>query len=241
MELGENQLYPSGESQEQSIPAESLGRYTAKAFLWMFAGLLVTFCVALLSYGTLLFVYIFQVPYAPIVLAVAEVVVVLFLVGRIHKISVGKARGLFLFYAVLNGVVFSTYFVLFDLPSLVLVFGATALYFGGMAVFGYCTKVDLSRLRNVLFGGVIFLLIFGVLSMLIPGLEMMDRLVCLLGVAIFLALTAYDTQKIKNFYTAYQGDEVMLKKASIFSALNLYLDFINIFIYLLRILGRRRS
>lgn len=240
MEPNDNSFYAQEKQQELLNTSETVGRYTAKAFLWMFAGLMVTFAVSLASYGTLLVYYIFSIPYAPIVLLLAEVAVVWILAGRIHKMSINAARALFLFYAVLNGVVFSAYFELFELPSLVLVFAATALYFGGMAVFGYVTKADLSRLRNVLLGGLVFLILFGVLSMFIPGLAFMDRAICLIGVAVFLAFTAYDTQKIKAYYAAYQGDEAMLKKASIFSALDLYLDFVNLFLYLLRLLGKRK-
>ena len=96
-------------------------------------------------------------------------------------------------------------------------------------------------MRSILLGGLIFLIIANLLMMLIPGLEVADQVVCTIGVVIFLAYTAYDTQKIKAFYQAYQGDEAMLKKASIFSALQLYLDFVNLFVYLLRIFGKRRN
>lgn len=240
MEPNQNDFYPGADYQVQAVPSESLGRYTAKTFLWMFLGLLVTFGVAMLSYGTLLIYYIDRIPYAFVLLFVVELVVVIALSSRIHKISVGAAKGLFLFYSAINGIVFSYYFAVFEVASLVMVFGVTALYFGGMALFGYCTKVDLSRLRNILFAGLIFLVVFWLLSMFIPAFGMFERVACLIGIVIFLAYTAYDTQKIKAFYQAYQGDEVMLKKASIFSALQLYLDFINLFVYLLRFLGKRK-
>lgn len=239
MEFNEN-MHPDGGYQEQYVPAESVGAYTAKTFLWMFFGLLVTFLTAmgLVQSGLILVVY--SIPSVFTVLFVVEVAVVLILSARIHKMSVVSARVLFFTYAVLNGIVFSAYLLIYDVFSLILVFGATALYFGGMAIFGWVTKADLSRIRNVLVGGLIFLIVFGLLSMFIPGLEVFERLLCLAGIAIFLAFTAYDTQKIKAYYAAYQGDDVMLKKASIFSALELYLDFINLFLYLLRLLGRRR-
>lgn len=240
MEPNDNSFYAQERQQEQFGTAETIGRYTAKAFLWMFAGLLVTFVVALLVRVTPLLYFIVVTPYASMVLLVAEVAVVFILAGRIHKMTVGTATALFFLYAILNGVVFSVYLLIFELPSLVLVFGATALYFGGMAVFGYCTKLDLSRIRGILVSGLIFLLVFGLLSMFIPAFGAMERIFCLVGIAVFLAFTAYDTQKIKAYYAAYQGDPAMLKKASIFSALQLYLDFINLFLYLLRFLGKRK-
>ena len=130
-------------------------------------------------------------------------------------------------------------FLSYDLVTLLLVFAATSLYFGGMAVFGFVTHIDLSRMRSVLVGGLIFLILMNLLMFFIPGLAVADQILCTLGVILFLAYTAYDTQKIRSFYAAYQGDEVMLKKASIYSALQLYLDFINMFLYLLRIFGKR--
>lgn len=241
MDYNGNGMYPGGEYQQGYAPAESVGQYTAKAFLWMFAGLMVTFLVALALVASGLIWQVFSVPNLHIVLLVGTLAVVIILSRRLHKMSVGAARAMFFVYAILNGITFSVYLVAYDVFSLVLVFGATALYFGGMAIFGWVAKVDLSRIRNVLVGGLIFLIVFGLLSAFIPGLAMFDRLICLAGIAIFLAFTAYDTQKIKAYYAAYQGDSTMLKKASIFSALELYLDFINLFLYLLRILGRRRN
>lgn len=163
-----------------------------------------------------------------------------FLSARVHKLSVGAARTLFFAYAILNGVTFSVYFLIYDMLSLVMVFGLTSVYFGLMAMIGYFVKVDLSRMRNVLLGGAIFLAVFWVLSMFL-NLSGFETIACMIGIVIFLAYTAYDTQKIKAYYEYYGNDSVMASKASVFSALALYLDFINIFIYLLRILGKRRN
>ena len=217
---------------------ETIGRYTARAFIWMAVGLLITFAVSLVCHLTNLS-YIMAI-YFPvtIVLSVAEVILVVLLVAKLRSLPITAARALFLAYAVLNGVVFSAYFIYFDLPSLALAFGAAGLYFGVMAVVGYTAKVDFSRIRNLLFGGLIFLLIFGALSMLIPAFTMMDRLMCLVGIVVFMLCTAYDTQKIKAFYNDFQGDDAMLAKATVISALELYLDFINLFLYLLRFFGK---
>ena len=240
--MNDNDFYTSERNLEYSGGVETVGRYTAKTFLWMFFGLMVTFGVAVLGYATTFTIRLMiSVPFFQVLLLVAELAVVLILSSRIHVLSVPAARALFLGYAALNGIVFSAYFLLFDVASMVLVFGATGVYFGALALFGYATKADLSRLRGVLVSGLIFLLVFGVLSMFIPGLRAMDRILCLIGIAVFLAFTAYDTQKIKAFYSAYASDGEMLAKASIFSALQLYLDFINLFLYLLRFLGKRRN
>lgn len=173
---------------------DSVGAYTTKTFQWMFLGLLTTFAVAFFGYYTGAIFFIFAIPYVPIVLLVAELAVVLILSARIQKLQVGTARVLFFAYAVLNGVVFSAY----------------------------------------------FLIVCGLLSLFLD-LGDFDRIVCLVGIAVFLGFTAYDTQKIRTYYNCYQGDQAMLARASIFSALQLYLDFINLFLYLLRLLGRAKK
>lgn len=218
---------------------EPVGLYTAKTFGWMFLGLLVTFLVSVTGYVTGTILYVFQIPQVFFVLGIAEIAVVLFLSARINKLSVGMARGLFLLYAVLNGVVFSAYFLMFNLVDLVLVFAATSAFFGIMAVIGYVTKADLSKLRNFLMAGLVFLMVFWLLGMFI-NLGQFEMMACTVGIFIFLVFTAYDTQKIKAYHQAYGADAAMAKKASIFAALQLYLDFVNLFLYLLRVLGRRK-
>lgn len=242
----ENNFYEQERSLEQGAAEESLGRYTAKTFLLMFLGLMVTFGVAFFLtntyYGLYAVVYAFYyVPYLHLILLVAELAVVIGMTAGIQKISVGTATVFFFLYSVLTGLTFSVIFLSYELSSLILVFGATALYFGGMAVFGYVTNIDLSKMRSILLGGLIFLIVMNVAMLFIPALEVADRVVCTIGVIVFLAYTAYDTQKIRSFYGAYQGDAALLKKASIFSALQLYLDFVNMFLYLLRLLGKKKN
>lgn len=242
----ENNFYEQERRLEQGTAGMSLGRYTAKTFLLMFLGLMVTFAVAFFLVGTVpgfyALVYAFYyVPYIHLILLVAELAVVIGMTAGLNRISVGTATAFFFLYSALTGVTFSVILWAYELESIILVFGATALYFGGMAVFGYVTNIDLSRMRNILLGGLIFLIVMNLLMMFIPALEVADRVVCTVGVIIFLGYTAYDTQKIRSFYGAYQADEVMLKKASIYSALALYLDFVNMFLYLLRLLGKRKK
>ncbi len=227
--------------QAQEIPREyePVGKYTAKTFGWMFLGLMVTLLVSMAGYMTGAIIYVFMIPYAIFVLAIAEVAVVLFLSARINKMSVGAARGLFFLYAVLNGVVFSAYFLMYNVLDMVIVFAATSVFFGVMAAVGYVTKADLSKLRNFLVGGLIFLVAFWLFGMFI-NLAQFEMIACTVGIFIFLLFTAYDTQKIKAYHAAYGSNPEMAKKASIFSALQLYLDFINLFLYLLRVLGRRK-
>lgn len=223
----------------ESYAVEPLNRYVAKTFGWMFAGLLTTFLIAVIGYRTGAILPIVYNRTAFFAVGIAELVVVIFLSARIHKMSVAGARALFFTYAVLNGIVFTVYFYAYDAMSLVMVFGATSLFFGIMALLGYFTNADFSRVRPFLMGGLVFLLVFWVLSMFF-NLTALETTVCYIGIFIFLAFTAYDTQKIKAYHQYYSQNPAMAAKASIFSALQLYLDFVNLFLYLIRLMGRRK-
>lgn len=218
----------------------TLNQYMTQTFGWMFVGLMITFLLAAALALTGGVYYMFSIPYIMTILLIAELAVVLFMSAGILKRSVAVTRTLFAVYSILNGIVFSVYFVAFDVAKLIFIFGLTALFFGGFALYGRFTKTDLSGLRPLLVGGLIFLLIAGLLTLFID-MSSLERVICMVGIVVFLCFTAYDTQKIKANYEYFYGDEVMLQKASVFSALQLYLDFINLFLYLLRFLGRSRS
>ena len=218
----------------------TLNQYMAQTFGWMFAGLMITFLLAAALALTGGVYYMFSIPYIMTILLIAELAVVLFMSAGILKRSVATTRTLFSVYSILNGIVFSVYFVAFNVANLIFIFGLTALFFGGFALYGRFTKTDLSGLRPLLVGGLIFLLIAGLLTLFID-MSSLERIICMVGIVVFLCFTAYDTQKIKANYEYFYGDQVMLQKASVFSALQLYLDFINLFLYLLRFLGRSRS
>ena len=239
-------VQPEGQTPYGVARQETLSQYTAKTFGIMFLGLLVTFGIAAFLGWTqagfeLMVNVIVAVPAISTILLVAQLVVVIAMSAAIRKLSPAVATACFFVYSVLTGLTFGLIFWAYDVVSLALVFGFTALYFGGMAVFGYVTKMDLTRLRPILMGGLIALIVFNLLMLFIPGLQAADRIMCTIGVVIFLGFTAYDTQKIKAYYYGFQGDDAMLKKASVISALELYLDFINLFLYLLRIFGKSRD
>ena len=134
----------------------------------------------------------------------------------------------------------SAYFYVYDLMILWSVFLLTSLFFGVMALIGYFANVNFSGIRPFMTGGLIFLCGFWVLSLFI-NLSAFETIACTVGIFIFLLFTAYDTKKIKAYYEYYGQAPEMAAKASIFSALQLYLDFINLFLYILRILGRKRN
>ena len=191
---------------EGGLASEPLNVYTAKTFGWMFLGLLVTFgtAIAFSAGGGLYYLLTMGMP-AVFALAIAEIVVVMVLSARLHKLSIGAARGLFFAYAVLNGITFSAVFFAYDVQILLTVFALTSLYFGVLAAYGWFTKRDLSGLRPILTAGLIFLLVFWLISMFLP-LSGFDRIICFVGLAVFMGLTAYDTQKIKQLHAAFEGD-----------------------------------
>ena len=215
----------------------TLNEYIARTFGWMFVGLMVTFALAAAMAYTGAVWYLAAIPAIPMILLIAELAVVLILSSGIQKRSVSTTRMLFMLYAVLNGLVFSFYFVVYDVANLIFIFGITALFFGAFALYGRFTKADLSRMGPLLLGGLIFLVIAGLLSMFI-NFTALERVICMVGIVVFLCFTAYDVQKIKANYEYFYGNDEILQKASIFSALQLYLDFINLFLYLLRFLGK---
>ena len=217
---------------------ETIGQYTAKTFLWMVLGLMITFGVAIASWlsGAVYFAY-----QAQFVVLIATLFLAFTMSSRIERMSVGTAVSMFVAFSALLGLTISVYLLIFDLTSVVFCFLATAVYFGALAAYGFLTHRDLSRVGTIAFSGLIFLVLFGVITWFIPAFTAFDQMVCIVGIVVFLAYTAYDTQKIRSYYHYYAGYPDMLAKASIFSALQLYLDFLNLFLYLLRFLGNRRD
>lgn len=219
---------------------ETLGEYTAKTYMWMFLGLLLTFGIGFSGYASGLVLYAFQTPFAIPVLTGLELITVLVLSMKITTLSIGMARFLFLFYSALNGIVFSVYFLMFGVADMMFIFAATAVFFGTMAIVAKVFQIDVSGLRPLMFGGLILLIIFGIVSMFI-NLGAFEVVLCYAGIIIFLLFTAYDTRKISALYTAYSRDPEMLAKSSVISALQLYLDFVNLFLYILRLMNSRRN
>ena len=220
----------------------TLSDYIAKTYLWMFAGLLLTAAVAfgMAASGLTYRMLLGGGRFALIGVTILEFACVIYMSTRIQKMSVAAARGCFFLYAALTGIVFSMYFLMFDIGILIYAFLATAVFFGGMAAAALIFKMELDTIRPFLFGGLILLIVFGLLSFFFD-FGAFNTAICYLGMAVFLGYTAYDTTKIRDNYHYYSADGQMLAKASIFSALQLYLDFINLFLYILRILGNRRN
>lgn len=168
----------------------------------------------------------------------APVALVFFLSFRINAIKYTTAQALFWLYAALNGVAFSVIFLAYTYESIARVFFITAGMFAAMSLYGYTTRKDLTAMGSFLFMGLIGLIIASVVNLFWAS-SMLQFMVSVGGVIIFTGLTAYDTQVIKEGYTEGSSAETAGKRA-IFGALQLYLDFINIFLSLLRLMGDRR-
>lgn len=173
-------------------------------------------------------------------LLLAEVGVVVYLTARIHRMAFSTATVLFILYSLLNGVTLSVLFLVYTFSSIATTFFVTAGTFGAMALFGYVTRRDLSRIGSLCIMGVIGLIIASVVNFFLHN-SVVDLVISCAGVLVFVGLTAYDAQKIKRLLTA-EGMEVneTTQKIALLGAMTLYLDFINLFIYLLRLLGDRK-
>ena len=173
-------------------------------------------------------------------LLIAEVGLVMYLSARIHCISFSTATILFIVYSVLNGVTMSILFMVYTMSSIATTFFVTAGTFGATALYGYVTKKDLTRIGNLCIMGVIGLIIASLVNLFLQN-SMMDLIISYIGVLLFVGLTAYDSQKIKQLLS---DDSIEInettQKIALMGSLTLYLDFINLFIYLLRILGDRK-
>ena len=172
------------------------------------------------------------------VIMLAPLAVIFYMSFGINKMSTSKAQTVFWIFTILMGLSLSWVLIVFTGVSVARVFFITSATFGAMSIYGYTTKRDLTKLGSFLMMGLIGIIIASLVNIFLKS-TMMHFVISILGVLIFVGLTAYDTQKIKNMYSASDTVEISGKKA-IMGALTLYLDFINLFIMLLRLFGQRR-
>ncbi|MCA9981264.1 MAG: Bax inhibitor-1/YccA family protein [Anaerolineales bacterium] len=225
------------ESRIASATSEAMRR----VYNYMGLGLLVTAVVSyLISNSETAVRFIFTNWWVSIALFVLQIGLVIYIGARIKKMSPGQALGFFFAYAALLGVTMSFIFLAYTAADITLALGTTMMMFLAMSVFGYVTKMDLTGVGTFAIMGLIGIIIGSVLNWFFRS-ELLYWIITYAGVVIFVALTAYDTQKIKKWITAVlpTGDEEQLKRVSVLGALTLYLDFINMFLFLLRIFGRR--
>lgn len=173
-------------------------------------------------------------------LVIAEFALVFGVSGAINRLSLTTATLMFVAYSVINGALLSFIFLAYTMSSITSVFFITAGTFAAMAIFGYTTKKDLTSIGRLLFMALIGIIIATIVNMFI-GSEGMSMIISYVGVFVFVGLTAYDSQKIKEMLLSQGAGREQGQKLALLGALTLYLDFINLFIYLLRILGSKRD
>ncbi len=210
-----------------------------KVYLWMTMAMVITGLTAYLvatNINIISFIYSNQAVMWGLI--IAELAIVIGVTAAINKLSLPVATLLFVLYSVINGALLSSIFLIYTMSSIATVFFITAATFGAMSLFGYFTKQDLTSWGKILMMALIGLIIATVVNLFVKssGLEM---IVSYVGVLIFVGLTAYDTQKIKQMCLQAPDAGESMQKLALLGALSLYLDFINLFIYLLRIFGRR--
>jgi len=214
--------------------------FISKVYAWMSAALLITGITAMATAAnTQLMEMIFSSQMVFFGLIIGELALVWYLSARIQTMSAQTATYLFFAYSVLNGLTLSVIFVAYTRSSIATTFFISAGTFTAMSIYGYFTKKDLTSLGRILTMALIGIIIASVVNMFVES-TMIEKIVNYIGVLVFVGLTAYDTQKIKNIYAGEAGTEEF-KKLSIMGALTLYLDFINLFLFLLRIFGGRRD
>ena len=234
-----------------AVTDEGLRAYMLKVYNYMSTGVLLTGIVALLTFkmsvvtstdGSIVglteignAIYLSGLKW---IIMLAPLGIVLYMSFGMNKMSASKAQTTFWVFAGLMGLSLSSILLVYTGLSVTRVFFITSATFGAMSIYGYTTKRDLTKFGSFLMMGLIGIIIASLVNIFLKS-SMMYFVISILGVLIFVGLTAYDTQKIKNMYAASDSGELMGKKA-IMGALTLYLDFINLFIMLLRLFGQRR-
>lgn len=211
-------------------------KFFTKTFFWMFLGLLGTAIVAAYTYYSGLWLKIFLSGSIAVV-AIVELVAVLVFSLLFRKMSPTVAGIVYFIYAFLNGVTLSSIFAIYELNSIIIIFVASAAIFGALAYIGYKTDKDLSDWRTILFTVLIVGIIASIVNLFV-GNEMLDLGLTWVMLILFFGITIYDMNKLKMLS---QDPELNPEKLYIYGALELYLDFINIFLKLLRLFASRRS
>jgi len=227
----DDQIYPV----ERGLELQPIMR---QVYVWMGFGTLLTAIVAYFTIKTSL-INLASNPAVMLGAVIAEFVMVLGLSFGFNRLSSGMATGLFFAYAALNGFTLSIVLLAFSVGTVISAFAATAVLFGVMSVIGYTTKLDLTKMGTYLMMGVIGLVIVMVVNLFLNS-GPLDMVISIVGVLIFTALTAYDTQRIGRMAAEMNLEGDAAAKLGIFGALKLYLDFINMFLFMLRLIGGKR-
>ena len=222
--------------------SEVLNAYMRGVYQWMTIGLLLTAGVAWFVAGNETMVnLIYGNQMLFFGLLIAELVLVFGISAGIRKLSAGAATGLFMLYSALNGATLSFIFLVYTQASIVQAFVVCAAMFGGMSIYGLTTKKDLTSWGSFLFMGLVGIVVASIVNIFLQN-SMMHFVISVIGVIVFTGLTAYDTQKLSMMGESMPGDDATaVRRGTILGALTLYLDFINLFLMLLRLFGGSRD
>lgn len=224
--------------QATEMQEETQRNFILRVYAWMTFGLIVTAAAAFLTLATGLIEIIATNRILFFGLIIGELLLVMVLSGAVNRFSPSVAGLLFSGYAVLNGVTLSILVLVYTSTSIALTFGITACTFGIMTLYGYTTQRDLTKIGSLLIMALIGMVIASIANMFFNN-GPLYWIITYVGILIFIGLIAYDTQKLKRMSLQVGEDGQVMQKASIMGALALYLDFINLFLLLLRITGRR--
>ncbi|MBK8551559.1 MAG: Bax inhibitor-1/YccA family protein [Ignavibacteria bacterium] len=234
-----NQFFNNTGAVDASFTTETTRKFLLNVYNWMAMGLALT---GIIAYGTANSSFVNVIMGSPVIyfgLFIAQLLVVMGLTFAINKIPSGVAIGAFFLYAALTGLTFSVLFLVYTGGSIASTFFICAAMFGSVSVFGYMTKMDLSKFGTYFFMALIGLIIASVVNIFLKS-NTLNWIISYAGVIIFVGLTAYDTQRIKKMSQSTDFDSEQGKKGAVMGALTLYLDFINMFLFMLRILGDRK-
>ncbi|WP_312241508.1 Bax inhibitor-1/YccA family protein [Pantoea sp.] len=233
--------YPRSNGSVVQQASAGLQTYMAQVYGWMSCGLLLTAFVSWFAARTpAVMELVFANRMTFFGLIIAQLAVVFVLSGLVHKLSGGVATALFMLYSALTGLTMASIFLVYTYSSIASTFFVTAGMFGAMSFYGYTTKRDLSRFGSLLFMALIGIVLASLVNFWLKSPALMWA-ITYIGVVVFVGLTAYDTQRLKNMGEGINvDDKENLRRFSIMGALTLYLDFINLFLMLLRIFGNRR-
>jgi FtsH-binding integral membrane protein len=242
---GPGQYNGSGFDPYVDASANLAAKNMQRVYFWMFIGLMVTAVVSVWSVDLMMNMVISMQSTAPLwIVMIAELVIVWVLSARVMKMQLATARTMFIAYAVLNGLSLAPIFAVYNLGDISVAFFSAAGAFGGMSLLGFVTKKDLSGMGRFL-TMCLFGLIIAMVINLFVGSGTFTVVISLIGVVLFAGLTAYDTQKIKRMSSELvhsgQSASDIGAKFSIMAALTLYLDFINMFLFILRLIGNNRN
>lgn len=226
----------------QTTALNAISTYMRNVYMWMTAGLAITSVVAYGVAGSpAIRDAIFGNSIVLILLIIAQFALVIGISAAIHKLSPGAATGLFLLYSALTGATLSSIFVVYSLGSIGTAFLVTTGTFLAMTIYGTVTKTDLTGLGNFMFMGLIGIIIAMIVNFFLKS-PAMNYVISCIGVIVFTGLTAYDTQKLRDFGAqAPLDDPAAIRRGAILGALTLYLDFINLFLMMLRLFGGNRD